>query len=593
MKNFSPFVIPFTVGLIILLAACCIKWVRWYRHFTPVQKSQIRKNLISVNLIRALVESVNECLLHHRVFRRNLMLGYMHGSIALGWFLLIVTGAVEAGLEVHGDRHVWVAVFLRYFVHDPEAVCPYAGIFAQVMDSLLLVVLSGVSLAFVKSVYHKVVGMRKVTRHTAFDLFAKYSLWFIFPMRLAAESATASLYPNGGWLTDAVGSLFSVETARLMELPLWGLYSFSLGLFFASMPFSRYMHIFTEVPVIFFRRLGVRETDRRSGYTMYELSACSRCGICIDDCPLNRDLDHKTVQPVYFLRDIRYKRPQLETAEDCLMCGRCQVECPVGLDLISIRRQMRDRGTLDTAGTYDYLEKVKPFNAIGRVGYFGGCMSHLTPGITESMKKIFDAAGQKYWYMDENGSVCCGRPLYQQGFSVQAAELRRKNTRLIKDSGVKILITSCPICYQSFTKEYRLEGVKVMHHSEYIAGLIASGRIVVTRGDESITYHDPCELGRGCGIYDEPRKVLEASGRLLKTGQEREKSLCCGHNLGNTLISFEEQGKIRDSALSNLTAPAPDIIATGCPMCKKALGTGNDLKIMDIAEVVARRLIFS
>jgi len=593
MNNFSPFVLPFTVGLIILLIACTVKWIRWYRHFTPVQISQIRKNLLSFSVFRALIESVNECLLHHRVFKRNLMLGLMHSSIAFGWFLLIAVGALEATLEVSGHRHVWVAVFLRYFIHDPGTSSPYAGIFAQVMDTLLFLVLCGVSLAFVKSIYHKVVGMKKVTRHTAFDLFAKYSLWLIFPMRLLAESVTAALYGNGGWLTEAVGSLFSVETAQLLELPFWGIYSLSLGVFFASMPFSRYMHIFTEVPVIFFRRLGVREMDRRSGYTMYELSACSRCGICIDNCPLNKDLDHKTVQPVYFLRDIRYKRPRLETAEDCLLCGRCQSECPVGLDLLSIRRQMRDRGSLDTAGTYGYLQNVKPFNAIGRVGYFGGCMSHLTPGITGSMKKIFDAAGQKYWYMDENGSVCCGRPLYQQGFTVQAAELRRKNTKLIKDSGVKILITSCPICYQSFTKEYRLEGVKVMHHSEYIAGLIDSGRIAVNRGDETFTYHDPCELGRGCGIYDQPRKVLEASGRLLRTGQEREKSICCGHALGDTMLSFEEQGRIRDAALDNLTAQHPDIVATACPMCKKALGTGNDLKIMDIAEVVARRLIIS
>jgi len=589
-EYFTPFVVPFLLGVIFLFAVCAYKYIRWYRKFTPVQRAVLRENIFTVKSLRALGETVNECLLHHRVFKKNAVLGYMHSSIALGWFLLIVVGAVEASLEVSGGRHIWVAIFLRYFVHEPELVYPHAHVFAQIMDTLLLYVLSGITLALVKSVWHKVVGMKKVTNHTIFDLLAKYALWFIFPLRLLAESLTARLYGNGGWLTQAIGSLFSPQTATDMEYPIWFLYSLCLGAFFVGMPFSRYMHIFTEVPLIFFRQLGVTEAEKATGYTKYELSACSRCGICIDDCPLNKDLHHTDIQPVYFLRDVRYGQPRLATAEDCLMCGRCQAECPVGLDLLSIRRQMRDRSAIDGSGHYDGMKQVQPFNAIGRVGYFGGCMSHLTPSISEAMKTIFEAAGQKYWFIDEQATICCGRPLYQQGFVRQAADLRERNTRLIEESGIKVLVTSCPICYQSFTKEYSLKGVTVLHHSEYIATLIAEGRIKLNPGSLRIAYHDPCELGRGCGIYDEPRRVLSAVGTLLSTASEREKSLCCGHNLGDTTLSFEEQGAVRDSAILNLTAVKPDVIATACPMCKKALSIPNNLEIKDIAELVANSI---
>lgn len=586
MKYFSPFVIPFMIGVVALFATCAIKYIRWTRQFTRRQYNEILKNFFSIRWFKAIGEVLNESLFHIKVSKKNYVLGYMHRSIALGWFLLIFVGAIEHSFGIKGHSPMWVAIFYRYFIHSPQEHFHYAQLFANIMDTLLLYVLSGVTLAFVKSVYSRIVGMKKVTKHSLFDLFAKYSLWFIFPLRLFAESCTAALYNNGGWLTQGVAEIFTPYSASVMELPLWTFYSISLAIFFVCMPFTRYMHIFTEIPVIFLRRLGVTEGEKMTGYTKYELSACSRCGICIDNCPMNKDLGDKTVQSVYFLRDIRYKTDKLITAENCLMCGKCQAECPVGLDLMSIRRIMRDREKLDKTGNYTYLNKVNTFNAIGRVAYFGGCMSHLTPGIPEAMKKIFENVGQKYWYMDEKSTICCGRPLYQQGFIQQASELKRKNTQRIYQSGAKLLITSCPICYQSFTKEYNLPGIKVMHHSEYIAMLIKAGRLKIDKTDLKISYHDPCELGRYCNIYDEPRAVLASVGDVLKTKHERKDSLCCGHNLGNTVISWEQQTKVRDAAWENLMEVRPDVVATSCPMCKKALVNGHDFPVKDIAELV-------
>jgi Fe-S oxidoreductase len=97
-------------------------------------------------------------------------------------------------------------------------------------------------------------------------------------------------------------------------------------------------------------------------------------------------------------------------------------------------------------------------------------------------------------------------------------------------------------------------------------------------------------LGRGCGIYQEPRDVLNSVAMLMETPEEREHSLCCGFNLGNTVIELEQQEKIRNAALENLQTGNPDLICTACPMCKKAFTRATEAKVMDVAELVSQRI---
>lgn len=589
---FHPFILPFFLGAVILFGLCIWKYIRWIKQFNRLQRTILRKNIFTWKFIPALWESFREGILHKRIYKQNFLLGYMHCSIALGWFLLIVVGFIESHATPIESHPMWLAIFYRYFNVHTSMPHDFAGahFLTHLMDALLLFILSGIFIAFLKKIYGKVVGMKKTTKHVLFDHIAKTSLWCIFPLRLLAESLTASIYQNGGFFTQWTGNLIPVEVATSLELATWLLYSIALGTFFVALPFSRYMHIFTEIMMIFLRQWGVTEQTSRSGYTMFELSACSRCGICIDHCPINKELDITHTQSVYFLRDLRYKKDVSQIADHCLLCERCATDCPVNLDLMAIRKQERNKGALDTTGNYQYLKDIKPFNAIGRVGYFGGCMSHLTPNIAKAMKEIFEAADQKYWFIDEDRSICCGRPLLQQGFVNQANELRKKNTELIHNSKVTMLVTSCPICYQSFKKEYALK-IPVMHHTEYIALLLKNGLIKVKQDDLKTVYHDPCELGRGCGIYEEPREVLREVTHLVRAKEEKEKSMCCGITLGDTLLDVEQQLKIRDAALQNLLNAHPDVIATACPMCKKALVHGNSFPVNDIAEIVSRNLI--
>lgn len=598
-ETFNPFVLPFCIGVGLLVIISVWKYWRWIKGFDKLQRAIIRRNILTWRFLPAIWEAFRESLLHWRITKKSIILGYMHRSLAFGWFLLIVVGAVQAELAFSGSKPFWMAIFFNYFENFCAIDFPQENVFATIMDALLLYVLSGLFLAMFKKVWSRPLGMKRTARHTILDSVTKLSLWCIFPLRLLSESVTAGLFGNGGFLVTWLGDILLSHglVSEGFEITCWTLYSISLGVFFSLMPFSRYMHIFTEVFLIYFRQLGVRDSDCKTGYTMFELSACSRCGICIDGCPMNKELDIVNMQGVYMLQSIRnleQRRNAEPIAENCLMCDRCVADCPVNIDLSVIRRQVRikNKAGVDSSDGYDYLKKVQPFNAIGRVIYFGGCMSHLTPAVTQSMEKIFEAVGQKYWHMDREETICCGRPLLQQGFEKQAAELRRKNTEMIASSHGTMLVTSCPICYQSFRKDYKLP-IPVMHHTEYINSLIESGELKVRRDDCRVAYHDPCELGRGCGIYDEPRNVLRATTILLKTKEEREHSLCCGFNFGNPLLDIDQQTKIRNAARDNLLADNPDVIATACPVCKKAFTRADSIAVKDIAEIVANNIVIS
>ena len=605
--NFELFTLPFNLGLYFILIYSVVRITIWFRDLSRSDKLRLQRGFFGRPFMDSLREIFMESLLHRKIFRKNPVLGYMHMSLAFGWFLLIVFGTFEA--DFFGEKHLNPpshAIFFRWFnpEHGAEG---FARIYSIWMDLLLAFILSGLLLAVIKRFTPRLMGMKKTTKHTWTDRIALISLWLIFPSRLLAESFTCGAHGSGSFLTGNLGNALASFLPVADIAPwFWWLYSLSLGVFFFLLPISRYFHIPVELFLIFMRNSGIITGDRHSSYTEVQTHACSSCGICISTCQMSYAAGIHDIQSAYFIKGLRNDRDIAAITANCLMCGRCEEVCPVGIELgpmrLIERRQgersdrtlklkekyslMRRRSTIEKRPTqsYSYLVREEPEKA--DVLFFAGCMTHLTPAVIAAMKKIMDSAGVRYRFMDENGGVCCGRPLMLAGRDREARELINHNSDIIWKSGAQILVASCPICYKVFRESYYLEA-RVMHHSEFINLLIEEGSLRLGYLHKKVAYHDPCELGRGSGIYEEPRAVISYVAELQSSAQEANMSLCCGGSLGNLTLSSGKRAMIAADAVRTLTLCSPDELITACPLCKKTFVQVTKTKISDIAELVA------
>jgi len=582
-----PFIWPFTIGLLFISSFLVFIIGIWISSLSKIDKSRIVHSIFTRKSLLSIRETVMESLLHRKIFRKNPVLGYMHMSLAFGWFLLIVVGHIEAVNHYHSfSVPAYKAIFFRYFVTEPEVTLS-GKILAASMDIILIFVLSGVLLAYYKRFNRRVFGMKKTTKLKAGDRIALSALWLIFPLRFLAESVSAGIHQNGSIFSQPTGNMLaSLLPVQSLEMPLWWAYSGSLALFFFALPVSRYMHIPVEVVLIFLRNYGIRVKKRIDGFSRIQVYSCSRCGICLDSCQMTHAAI-KDTQSVYVLKHIRNRNLSDEKLFNCLLCGRCQPDCPVGLELNNLRITQRIESTKEYNSSYEYLKNGKvPISPQSEVIYFAGCMTHLTPSIIKSMREIFRIADVKYWFMDEEKTACCGRPLMQVGQYDAAKKLIAHNRERILASGAKKLVVSCPICYKVFNEDYAMAGITVQHHSEYLLELMAEQRIPMLKMPVRAVYHDPCELGRGSGIYHQPRLLLDEYVNLIPMKNEKESAYCCGGSLANVKIQMHERNQIRDKALDEYLAYEPELLVTACPLCKKTFAKSNKLPVHDIAEII-------
>lgn len=587
----TPFIWPFTIGLLFISCFLVIIIGIWISSLSHIDKSRIIHSIFTYKSILAIKEVFMESLLHRKIFRKNPVLGYMHMSLAFGWFLLIVVGHIEAWVHYKTlSVPAYKAIFMRYFVSGP-ALTLSEKMLAACMDMLLLFVLSGVLLAYYKRINSRIFGMKKTTQLKLGDRIALTSLWLIFPLRFLAESLSAGIHNNGSIISQPTGQLLaSFLPVQSLETPLWWAYSGALSLFFFALPVSRYMHIPVEVILIFLRNYGIKVQKRIDGYSRIQVYSCSRCGICLDSCQMTHAAI-KDTQSVYVLKHIRNKNLTDEKLFNCLLCGRCQPDCPVGLELNNLRMTQRIESTKEYNSSYEYLKNGKlNISPQTEVIYFAGCMTHLTPAIIKSIKEIFAVADVKYWFMDEDKTACCGRPLMQIGQYEAAKKLIKHNREQILATGIKKIIVSCPICYKVFKEDYALPGIAVLHHSEYLLELMADKRIPIKKMPMRVIYHDPCELGRGSGIYHQPRLLLNEYVDVVPTKNEKEAAYCCGGSLSNIKIQMDERNQIRNKTLEEYITYLPDMLATACPLCKKTFAKTNKLNVHDIAEIVCMAL---
>ena len=597
IESYDPFVLPYTIGLIFVLTYLVIALIRVIKKLPNDDKFKLIRHIFSLKIFKSVWEIFVECLLHRKIWKKNRLLGYMHTSFALGWFLLIVLGHLEVYFFAPNRLNLpWYPIFFRYFMMETETTLQGA-VFFFLMDLSLLYVLSGVALAVYKRISRKRFGFKRTTKLRWNDQVAVYTLWAIFPLRFLAESFYSEI-SGGSFLTDGIGSIFhwfnNFLDNEIYVRPVWWAYSIALCVFFFMLPWSRFTHILSEVLFIILRNAGIREEHRNSGYGKVEIYSCSRCGICLDPCQLVSVASLRDSATINYTRHIRLWKSDKahRAAGKCLMCNRCVQACPVGVNTSALKINTKyERVALHRENQYDYLDI--PIHSIPEseveVIYFAGCMTHLTPAVKQAMTKILEASGKRFSFVDEDGAICCGRPVLLAGARKSANALIKKNTELFLKTHAKILVASCPICYKFFNENYALN-MRVLHHSQFISELMETGVLNVNPNDQKIVFHSPCELGRNSGIYDDPLRVLNTVGRLQPTPYDGKESLCCGHSIAAEMLPYRKRRIIAEDAVEKLTSNHPDVLATACPACKKAFSETQMIEIKDLAEIVADSL---
>ncbi len=614
LEAFDPFVIPYMIGFWFVIAYLVFSCALVVKNLPMRDKKKMLKHLFSFKLLITIKDIFADCLLHVKIWKKNKLLGYMHMSIAFGWFMLILVGHIEIFFFApHRINLPYYPIFFRYFVMKTESTVG-GSVFFFLMDVFLLMVLSGVTLAMIKRVRRRMFGMRRTTHLQWTDQVGTYALWCIFPLRFLAESFTSHI-SGGGFLTRGFGLIFEwLNRFMLNEAlirPMWWAYSLALMVFFFALPWSRFTHILSEALLIYMRNAGIRATHKNNGYAGVEIYSCSRCGLCLDACQMASVASLRSLATVAFNYQLRLgkKRKALKSASACLMCNRCVQVCPVGIDSVQLKLNVKgEQIKYHYPQRYDYVDGVSGAsattgvasanaaassaeNSTPEVVYFAGCMSHLTPKIERAMLKIFKAAEVDYTFLDKDGGMCCGRPILLSGDRHGAEQLVSKNTEALLSTGASTLVCSCPICYKIFKDTYHLEGMRVLHHTEYLLELLEEGRLTVSKQATIGVYHDPCELGRKAGIYQAPRDVLYRVMNLKSTPYDGKNALCCGHSIAADGMTHQKSRIIAKDALQKMATKSVNVVVTACPACKKAFAEIDLLPIKDIAEVVSEQLV--
>ncbi len=564
-EGFHPFVIPFLAGMAFVLLACFVKAVKVILQLDSKSRRKYFLSLVIPQIIfKNFFDIIKDCLLHVRLWKRNKVLGLMHSSIAFGWFMIILLGHIQVLLYFPKRISTfYYPIFFDYFIEGGSTV-----LIARLSDLFLYIILAGIALAVIKRFYSRLFGMKRTSRPTLLNLIGLYSLWAIFPLRFLAELCARS----GN--TDPT---------------LWWAYSIALCTFMCVLPFSRYLHIPAEMLLITMRNAHIEVTQPGKGMAKVQTDSCPNCGVCIDACPMNADTANLKDSTVYFTRQVRRNNKERieQIADKCMLCGKCKSVCQVGVDGPKLRILSRATRKYRIGPDFTTIEnRPTAPDAQGKVLYFGGCMTQLTPLIGRSVESILKKAGVKYEWMDREGGLCCGRPLHTAGRLKEAQELIHRNEEQILASGATTLLVSCPICYREFREKYSLPGIRVVHYADYFTELIGTGKLKFKeKSDICYVYHDPCELGRGCGMYETPRRLIAQAAGIAEAPKNRTESVCCGGSLGSLSLDFAHREKITRASLENLYASRADAIATACPLCLATFSRYSDRPVRDLAQI--------
>jgi len=368
-----------------------------------------------------------------------------------------------------------------------------------------------------------------------------------------------------------------------------------------------------------------------------EFDQCIKCGLCLTNCPVNHELFLEKYTPrgkIQLAR--RYGRGEAAISDRyrdifarCLLCGACSTTCPSGVNLTTVFTHMRKEITeqrglspsmkpaVDSLMSHhnisredneergDWREDIKEIpdhqyhKAKAKLVYFVGCVASFFPMaqiIPQNMVQIMTAADIDFTIM-AGEEWCCGFPLIGAGQGGEMEKFVKHNVEKVHALEAETIVFSCPSCYRMW-REYYPSDFKLFHSTQLIEQLMDENALSFNEVSRSVTYHDPCDLGRNGGEYEAPRKILDAIPglKLIEMENTRAKSTCCGGGGNLEMTDPTLSDKLARRRVVEIRKTGVDAVVTACQQCVRTLkGHARreklNLEVMDISTVVARALL--
>jgi Fe-S oxidoreductase/nitrate reductase gamma subunit len=398
---------------------------------------------------------------------------------------------------------------------------------------------------------------------------------------------------------------------------------------------------------------GVGQVAQFPWKGLFDSYSCTECGRCSDSCPAT--FTGKPLQPRLLIHDIKVNllhnhrnnggsglpligdKGEGSVAEEvlweCTTCGACMEVCPVFIEhvprIVDMRRhlvEMKAKFPEELLTLFENMEQrsnpwgiapaertkwaaeieVQPFDA-GKTEYlfYTGCAGALDARnrhTTLSVARILDKSGVSWGTLGRD-ELCCGESLRRLGNEYVFDRMVQANIKLFQEKGVRKIITQCPHCYSTLKNDYKQYGaeLEVVHHTEFIRGLIESGKLKLKTKDDlgKVVFHDSCYLGRYNGIYEAPRQVITAAiGRApAEMPRNRDNAFCCGAGGGRMWMEEKEGTLINVARVEEALAGKADTVCVCCPYCMTMFDDGlkdkeadDRVRVLDLAEIVAGAL---
>ncbi len=368
------------------------------------------------------------------------------------------------------------------------------------------------------------------------------------------------------------------------------------------------------------------------GFDAAKLATCLQCGTCSSSCPTYFAMD---TSPRKIWRYVSLGMKEEVRASStmwlCTACNSCTVRCPRGIPVSENMRRVREwvlhDGLQETPPALSRLSDmiVQSHNMMGdnndtrliwsanlpsglgemkrqaEVLWFVGCVASFYPmayKIPQAMVQILGRSDVDFTLMGGE-EWCCGFPLFTGGMSDKVRELAVHNLERVRATGAKTLVSTCASCFHTWKHIYPeiLPGfpknLEVLHATEFLARMAEKNKLALGPIERTITYHDPCDLGKRNNVFDEPRYVLQKiPGIALKEmANHHQNSLCCGGGGNVEAFAPEAVNEASRNRLEQAQATGAEYIVSACQQCMRTFFNGTRknnirMRVMDFSQIV-------